>query len=52
LGADIASLLARVAAGRLETRVGLTVSRREGGEALDALRHRRISGKAVLTMTE
>ena len=51
LGADIASLLALVAAGRLETRVALTVSWRDVGQALDALRQRRISGKAVLTMT-
>ncbi|MER8942706.1 zinc-binding dehydrogenase [Mesorhizobium sp. M0915] len=52
VGADIASLLALIAAGRLETRVVLTVSWRDVGRALDALRQRSISGKAVLTMTE
>jgi NADPH:quinone reductase len=51
LGADIASLLGLVVAGRLETRVDLTVSWRDIGQALDALRQRRISGKAVLTIT-
>jgi len=52
IGADITSLLALVAAGRLETRVGLIVSWRDIAQALDALRQRTISGKAVLTMTE
>ncbi|HKD71086.1 MAG TPA: zinc-binding dehydrogenase [Candidatus Acidoferrum sp.] len=52
IGADITSLLALVAAGRLETRVGLIVSWRDVAQALDALRQRSISGKAVLTMTE
>ncbi|MER8533448.1 zinc-binding dehydrogenase [Mesorhizobium sp. M1023] len=52
VGADIASLLALIAAGRLETRVVLTVPWRDVGQALDALRQRSISGKAVLTMTE
>ncbi|OHV86717.1 zinc-binding dehydrogenase [Mesorhizobium sp. ORS 3428] len=51
IGTDIASLLGLVAAGRLETRVALTVPWTEIGQALDALRQRRISGKAVLTMT-
>ncbi|MER8552527.1 zinc-binding dehydrogenase [Mesorhizobium sp. M0189] len=52
VGADIGSLLALIAAGRLETRVVLTVPWRDVGRALDALRQRSISGKAVLTMTE
>ncbi|MES0029831.1 zinc-binding dehydrogenase [Mesorhizobium sp. M0040] len=52
VGADIASLLALIAAGRLETRVVLTVPWRDVGQALDALRQRNISGKAVLTVTE
>ncbi|RUW68962.1 MULTISPECIES: zinc-binding dehydrogenase [unclassified Mesorhizobium] len=51
IGADIASLLALVAAGRLETRVALTVPWTDIGQALDALRQRSFSGKAVLTMT-
>ncbi|MBB6413303.1 zinc-binding dehydrogenase [Mesorhizobium sangaii] len=51
IGADIASLLAMVAAGRLETRVVLTVPWTDVAQALDALRQRRISGKAVLTIT-
>ncbi|AZO73756.1 MULTISPECIES: zinc-binding dehydrogenase [unclassified Mesorhizobium] len=51
IGADIAWLLGLVAAGRLETRVALTTPWTEIGQALDALRQRSISGKAVLTMT-
>ncbi|TIX52780.1 MAG: oxidoreductase, partial [Mesorhizobium sp.] len=51
IGADIVSLLALVAAGRLETRVALTVPWTDIGQALDALRQRSFSGKAVLTMT-
>jgi NADPH:quinone reductase len=49
LGADIASLLVLVAAGRLEARVALAVSWRDVAQALEALRQRSISGKAVLT---
>ncbi|MER8477532.1 zinc-binding dehydrogenase [Mesorhizobium sp. M1163] len=52
VGADIGSLLALIAAGRLETRVVLTVPWRDVGQALDALRQRSISGKAVLTMMQ
>jgi hypothetical protein len=52
IGTDIASLLALAAAGRLETRVALTVPWEDVARALDALRQRSISGKAVLTMTE
>ena len=52
IGADIASLLALVAAGRLETRVALTVPWTDIAQALDALRERSFSGKAVLTVTE
>ncbi|TIV72695.1 MAG: oxidoreductase [Mesorhizobium sp.] len=51
IGADIAWLLGLVAAGRLETRVALTTPWTEIGQALDALRQRSTSGKAVLTMT-
>jgi NADPH:quinone reductase-like Zn-dependent oxidoreductase len=51
IGADIASLLALAAAGRLETRVALTVPWGNVDQALDALRQRIISGKAVLTIT-
>ncbi|TIN69996.1 MAG: oxidoreductase [Mesorhizobium sp.] len=51
IGEDIASLLALVAAGRLETRVALTVPWTDIAEALDALRQRSFSGKAVLTIT-
>ncbi|UDL88317.1 zinc-binding dehydrogenase [Mesorhizobium sp. PAMC28654] len=50
IGADIASLLTLVAAGRLETRVALTMPWTDIAQALDALRQRTISGKAVLTM--
>ncbi len=51
IGADIASLLALVAAGRLETRVALTMPWTDIAQALEALRQRSFSGKAVLTMT-
>jgi NADPH:quinone reductase-like Zn-dependent oxidoreductase len=50
IGADIAALLDLVAAGRLESRVALTVPWTDIGQALDALRQRSFSGKAVLTM--
>ncbi|WP_421916269.1 zinc-binding dehydrogenase [Mesorhizobium sp.] len=50
IGADIASLLALVAAGRLETRVAMTMPWTDIARALDALRQRSFSGKAVLTM--
>lgn len=50
IGADIASLLTLVAAGRLETRVALTVPWTDIAQALDALRQRSFSGKAVLTI--
>ncbi|ANT53627.1 zinc-binding dehydrogenase [Mesorhizobium amorphae] len=50
IGADIASLLALVAAGRLEPRVALTVPWTDIAQALDALRQRSFSGKAVLTI--
>jgi NADPH:quinone reductase len=52
IGADIASLLALLAVGRLETLVALTVPWRDVAQALDALRQRSISGKAVLTISE
>ena len=50
IGADIASLLTLVAAGRLETRVALTIPWTDLAQALDALRQRSFSGKAVLTI--
>jgi NADPH:quinone reductase-like Zn-dependent oxidoreductase len=50
IGADIAALLDLVATGRLETRVAMTVPWTDIGQALDALRQRSFSGKAVLTM--
>ncbi|MGX8011950.1 zinc-binding dehydrogenase [Mesorhizobium sp. ORM8.1] len=50
IGADIASLLDLVAAGRLESRIALTAPWTDIGQALDALRQRSFSGKAVLTM--
>ncbi|RUU02827.1 oxidoreductase [Mesorhizobium sp. USDA-HM6] len=50
IGADISSLLALVAAGRLETRVALALPWTDIAQALDALRQRSISGKAVLTI--
>ncbi|MFD1986136.1 zinc-binding dehydrogenase [Mesorhizobium newzealandense] len=50
IGADIASLLALVAVGRLETRVALTVPWTDIAKGLEALRQRSFSGKAVLTM--
>ena len=50
IGADIASLLALVTAGRLETRVSLTLPWTDTAQALDALRQRSFSGKAVLTI--
>ena len=52
IGADIAWLLGLVAAGRLETRVALTVPWTDIGQALDALRQRSFSGKAVLTIAK
>ncbi|CDX15980.1 Alcohol dehydrogenase zinc-binding domain-containing protein [Mesorhizobium plurifarium] len=50
IGADIAWLLGLAAAGRLETRVAMTVPWTDIGQALDALRQRSFSGKAVVTM--
>ncbi|TPN79385.1 zinc-binding dehydrogenase [Mesorhizobium sp. CU2] len=50
IGADIARLLGLAAARRLETRVALTVPWTDIGQALDALRQRSFSGKAVLTI--
>ncbi|CDX33541.1 Alcohol dehydrogenase zinc-binding domain-containing protein [Mesorhizobium sp. ORS 3359] len=50
IGADIAALLDLVAAGRLETRVAMTVPWTDIGQALDALRQRSFSGKAALTV--
>jgi NADPH:quinone reductase-like Zn-dependent oxidoreductase len=50
IGADIASLLDLVAAGQLDTRVSLTLPWTDIAQALDALRQRSFSGKAVLTI--
>jgi len=50
IGADIAALLGLVAAGRLETRVAMTMPWTNMAQALEALRQRSFSGKAVLTM--
>ncbi|WP_027165392.1 zinc-binding dehydrogenase [Mesorhizobium sp. WSM3224] len=50
IGTDIAWLLGLVAAGRLETRVAMTMPWTSIGQALDALRQRSFSGKAVLTL--
>ena len=52
IGADIALLLVLLAADRLEARVALTAPWQDVAKALDALRQRSISGKAVLTMTD
>ena len=52
IGADIAWLLGLAAAGRLETRVALTVPWTNIGQAMEALRQRSFSGKAVLTMKQ
>ena len=52
IGADIASLLALVTAGRLETRVALNLPWTDIAQALNALRERSFSGKAVLTVTD
>lgn len=51
-GADIQALLALADAGRLDTRIALNVPWTDVARALDALRQRAISGKAVLTITE
>ena len=50
IGDDIAALLDLVAAGRLETRVAMTMPWTDIDQALDALRQRSFSGKAVLTV--
>ena len=50
IGADIATLLGLAAAGRLETRVAMTVPWTDIAQALEALRQRSFSGKAVLAM--
>ena len=50
IGADIAALLDLLAAGRLETRVAMTMPWTNIGQALAALRQRSFSGKAVLTV--
>ena len=47
---DLRFLAERVAAGRLDTQIGVTRSWREAGEALEDLIERRVRGKAVLTI--
>ena len=47
---DLSFLAAEVAAGRLDTQIGLTSSWTEAGAALEALVERRVRGKAVLTI--
>jgi NADPH2:quinone reductase len=47
---DLRFLAEEVAAGRLDTQIGLTASWREAGPALQALIERRVRGKAVLTI--
>jgi NADPH:quinone reductase-like Zn-dependent oxidoreductase len=50
IDADLAFLLDLLAAGRLDARIALTLPWRDVSHALDALRERGISGKAVLTI--
>lgn len=45
---DLRFLAERVAAGRLDTQIGVTRSWREAGETLEDLMERRVRGKAVL----
>ena len=47
---DLARLCGLAAAGRLDGQIGLEVSWREAASAIDAVLHRRIGGKAVLTV--
>jgi NADPH:quinone reductase-like Zn-dependent oxidoreductase len=47
---DLSRLAAEVATGRLDVQIGLTVSWREAGTAIEALLDRRVAGKAVLTI--
>src|SRR5579864_5955953 len=47
-GSDLALLAAEIGAGRLKPQVGLETSWRDPEGALDALRERRLEGKAVL----
>ena len=47
---DLSFLAGEVAAGRLDTQIGLRSSWREAGAALEALLDRRVRGKAVLTV--
>jgi NADPH:quinone reductase len=47
-GADLALLASEISAGRLEPQVGLETSWKDPVGALDALRQRRLAGKAVL----
>jgi NADPH2:quinone reductase len=51
-GADIQALVALAAAGRLDARIALNVPWTDVARALDALRERAISGKAVLTIAD
>jgi NADPH:quinone reductase len=47
---DLARLCSLVAAGRLDGQVAVERSWRDAGSAIDAVLHRRIGGKAVLTV--
>jgi NADPH:quinone reductase len=47
---DLARLCSLVAAGRLDGQVAVECSWRDAGSAIDAVLHRRIGGKAVLTV--
>ena len=47
---DLRFLAERVAAGRLDTQIGVVRSWRDAGEVLQDLVERRVSGKAVLTI--
>lgn len=47
---DLRFLAERVAAGRLDTQIGVTRSWRDAGETLEDLLERRVRGKAVLTI--
>ncbi len=49
-GADLATLAKEIGDGRLEPQVGLEASWRDPAGALDALRERRMEGKAILAI--
>jgi NADPH:quinone reductase-like Zn-dependent oxidoreductase len=47
-GSDLGRLVSLMASGRLRAQIGLQASWREAGAALQALRDRRVNGKAIL----